>query len=258
MNSGIIIGTHVCSPSPWDTDYFGIESGKVRLNGALSSDDLRTLEGWARGFDFVTIYNTESIPENNWILAKSALRPFLADVNVAFLRDLSLNGTSYVCDPSILVAHSSDRDDGVISVAASCFTCSRFYNDPNITYDKARGIYVHWVSNAFNKADRYFAKAQIQGVSRGFVLFTVNTMEKTSIIELIGVSPQLKGRGIGSSMLNQLFFFLCDLGVTRVTVGTQITNVGAVRFYQRHGFVYKGCTSVFHVWPRKAGCFNNV
>lgn len=252
MSNGLLIGTHQCELSPWDTNYFGIESGRVVLNGPLKDNELRSIEEWALAFDFVTVYNVGNDPISNFILSQSCIWLFLTDVNIKFYRYMAnIESAQPLNHDYIFIESESDQDEGVISVAATCFTYSRFYNDPNIIADKARGIYAHWVSSAFNRPDRFFVKAKIHGVTQGFILFSLNLSEKVCVIELIGVCPQASGRGLGLALLNQLALYVSKLGITRIQVGTQLNNLAAVRFYERNGFTYVGCTTVYHMWPKK-------
>ncbi|MBS3901681.1 MAG: GNAT family N-acetyltransferase [Dethiobacter sp.] len=251
MSSEFFIGSHQCDCSTWDTNYFGIKCGRIVLNGTLNSNDLRDIAEWVQAVDFVTIYNIANDPLNNLMLCQSQLRPFLADVNIKFCRFLAkLDADQQFSRFFISIESMSELDEGIVSVATTCFTHSRFYNDPNIPVEKARGVYAHWVSTAFNRSDRFFVKAKINGMTMGFILFTLNKSESTCVVELIGVNPQASGLGIGSTLLNQLALHTRGIGITKIKVGTQANNTKAVRFYEQNGFSYDGCTSVFHVWAK--------
>jgi len=242
-------GRYRCAFSSWDTNHFGVKSGKITIKGAIDQADLINIEYWMEDFDFVTIYNVHNNPMNNLALSRSKLRPFVADVNIAFSADV-LRVATPKSDYSILIESDSARDEGTLAIASACFTHSRFFNDPNIPSDKAQLVYAHWVGSAFHRPDRFFAKAKAGGNTCGFVLFTINLSEKTSNIELIGVLPETCGTGIGSALLSEVAIYVGNHGITKMHVGTQATNIGAARFYESNGFTYAGCTSVHHVWPR--------
>jgi GNAT superfamily N-acetyltransferase len=51
------------------------------------------------------------------------------------------------------------------------------------------------------------------------------------------VLPYLRGNGIGSRLVEEFTAWARDRGATRIEVTAYTANDGAVRFYQRHGFM---------------------
>ena len=131
-----------CAFSLWDTNHFGVKSGKITINDAIDQADLINLEYWMEDFDFVTIYNIRNNPTNNLALSRSKLRPFVADVNISFSADV-LRVVTPKSDYSVIIESNSARDEGALAIASACFTHSRFFNDPNIPSERAQLVYTH-------------------------------------------------------------------------------------------------------------------
>lgn len=70
------------------------------------------------------------------------------------------------------------------------------------------------------------------------LLYTVSTAlgERVAILEDMIVDPASRGGGAGSHLLNGAIDFAKEQGCRRITLLTDRTNDGAIRFYERHGF----------------------
>lgn len=71
------------------------------------------------------------------------------------------------------------------------------------------------------------------------LLFTVSTAlgERVVLFEDLVVSPDARGAGIGSALVQAAMDFARKNGCSRITLLTDGINVDAQRFYARHGFV---------------------
>ncbi len=70
------------------------------------------------------------------------------------------------------------------------------------------------------------------------ILYTVSTAlgARVGILEDMVVSSEGRGSGIGSRLLESALEFAKEKGCQRITLLTDHDNVGAHRFYQKHGF----------------------
>jgi ribosomal protein S18 acetylase RimI-like enzyme len=60
--------------------------------------------------------------------------------------------------------------------------------------------------------------------------------DRVGEIESVGVVPELRGRGLGTRLLDALEQALREDGVHDLVVGALPGNTGAVRLYERRGF----------------------
>lgn len=70
------------------------------------------------------------------------------------------------------------------------------------------------------------------------LLYTISTAlgDRVAILEDMIVDPCCRGDGTGSRLLDGAIVFAKEQGCRRITLLTDQTNSGAIRFYERHGF----------------------
>jgi ribosomal-protein-alanine acetyltransferase len=83
-------------------------------------------------------------------------------------------------------------------------------------------------------------KAMVDGTMIGFIAGDVRPSQNVAWIATIGVLPEHRGKGIGSTLLQT-----CEkhLEVTQVRLNVRVSNQAAIRLYQQNGYQRAG------VWP---------
>lgn len=235
-----------CKFLEWDTDYFGVSSARVNLNGIIEEKSQEDIIAFCKAYDFVTISNIDNIKENNrWIGNRT--NAFLADMNIQFLKVLT-DKPDYQCEKNY-VAESLSRNVQIIDIAKKSFNYSRFFNDPKLPQDQANKIYLHWTDCAFGQDNKYFVLSEREGNVAGYILFSFNG--DSSVIELIAVDEKYQGQRVGKSLVHTMESFVIDRGIKKIKVGTQVNNVSAVQFYSAMEFKYVSCGSMYHLWESK-------
>jgi GNAT superfamily N-acetyltransferase len=82
------------------------------------------------------------------------------------------------------------------------------------------------------------ARQENQIIGMVNLLYTISTAlgDRVAILEDMVVSPNARGSGVGSRLLEQAIQFARLNGCKRITLLTDRTNESAQRFYQKHGF----------------------
>ena len=72
------------------------------------------------------------------------------------------------------------------------------------------------------------------------LLYTVSTAlgTRVALLEDMVVSPDVRGLGVGSRLLEQAIRLARSTGCQRITLLTDGANESAQRFYQKHGFSF--------------------
>ena len=136
-------------------------------------------------------------------------------------------GTVRTLDPS--------ADEALLAVAERSFTHTRFHLDPGIPDAVANRIKRDWVESYLTGTrGEELLVAEADGTPVGFL--AVLRREATRIIDLIAVDPAHQGRGLGRDLVAR-FMRDSEGACERVQVGTQAANLGAIRFYERLGYV---------------------
>jgi RimJ/RimL family protein N-acetyltransferase len=139
-------------------------------------------------------------------------------------------------------ASAADRQ-AVETVSADNLTTSRFHLDPMLDKAAASRVKRAWVGNFFQgrRGDRLLV---VDGDGRvgGFLL----TLERDGegIIDLVAIDPAFRGTGALEGLVRAWVEQAPRL--TRLIVGTQVSNVRSLRAYARLGFRVSGASYVLH------------
>jgi len=162
----------------------------------------------------------------------------VVDVNV------KLSRRAGGCDAPEAVGSATEADrEAVLDIAERHYDVSRFHRDAAIPTAVANAIKRDW------------AAAYLDG-RRGERLLVVRRDRRTvgflavlapsaglRVIDLVAVHPDARGSGAGRALVGALL----ASGDGRVDVGTQIANTGALRFYERLGFLVGETRYVLHL-----------
>jgi len=232
-----------CKSLQWDTDYFGVSSARVNLNGVVDEQGQDEIIKFCKDYDFVTISNLDNIKENNYWIGNRA-NAFLADINIQFIKVL-MDKPDYQ-DEKTYVVNCLSRKEQIIDIAKNSFNYSRFFNDPKLPVEQAKNIYLHWTECAFKQENKHFAICEKEGNVAGYILFSFKG--NSSVIELIAVDEKYQGQRVGKSLIHKMESFVIDQGIRKIKVGTQVNNISAAQFYTKMGFKYMSCGSMYHLW----------
>ncbi|WP_312654106.1 GNAT family N-acetyltransferase [Proteiniclasticum sp.] len=234
-----------CRSLQWDTDYFGVSSARVNINGIVDEHGQEEIIGFSKNYDFVTISNLDNIKENNhWIGNRT--NAFIADMNIQFLKVL-VDKPDYQ-DEKTYVVNSLSRNEQIVDIARKTFNYSRFFNDPKLPKEQAKNIYLHWTECAFGQENKFFLISEREGNVAGYILFSIH--EDSSVIELIAVDEKYQGLRVGKSLISKMESFVIEKGIQKIKVGTQVNNISAAQFYNAMGFKYVSCGSMYHLWRK--------
>ena len=166
----------------------------------------------------------------------------LIDTNIIFNRNANLNYKKQIKNNIFIKFAKKYHKNVVGKIAYKNFTFSRFHLDPYIKKSQADNLKKLWVENFFlgNRGD-YMVIAMHNNNPVAFLQLIKKG--KSLIIDLIAVSFNYRGKNIGSSMIN----FACkNIECEKIIVGTQISNIPSIKFYQNLGFTPISSDYVFH------------
>jgi len=81
-----------------------------------------------------------------------------------------------------------------------------------------------------------YALGHVMDTRESWASDTWRTGDRLGELESISVLPELRGRGIGSALLDAVGHEFARLGVDDLILGALPGNVDAIRLYERHGF----------------------
>ncbi|VVB91211.1 putative N-acetyltransferase [uncultured archaeon] len=90
-----------------------------------------------------------------------------------------------------------------------------------------------------------FIVAEVNGIIVGFVVgFLASQM--TGRIFSLAVHPAYQNRRLGSALLNAVIEVFRGVGVSEVILEARLSNVKAMKFYERHGFKKTGVVAKYY------------
>ncbi len=230
----------------WDTEYFGVTSGRVDLLGDICEQDYEEIKNRIVSYDYVTIMNHNNSNINNEYIAKIR-NAVLRDVNVQLVKQCNRN----IRDENVEIGNNIPANDLLLQISKNSFVYSRFFNDSNLDIEKSKDMYYNRLKNSFNREDKYICIYKENGVELGFLLFSLDEQKSVATIELIAVDKEHSQKGIGRKMMTSFEWYVNNREIEKLEVGTQLQNITAQNFYISCGYRVSHYNSIYHVWGNK-------
>ena len=245
--------------SNWDTQHFAIKVGKtdillfdefVELNDR--SKFLKEFYEKLSNLKFQVVFLRHPLSDSKTIIALSKAGWFLADILLTFHRNLEdLLFLEFRGDLSIQVreAHIADSHS-IDNLARRSFSISHFHSDPNLSHSLSNELYAKWSISSLSKPSSKVFIAEDKDAVCGFIVCSIKSLtNKVSygVVDLIAVDQNKQRMGIGKILLTEALKWLSSQ-VSSVYVGTQATNIPAVRLYESFGFKLVDSEATFHLW----------
>ena len=223
---------------PFDTDLFGFSVYRANLE---KYSDISALD--------------ESIPKDAGLVSirvpqewENAMRhtQFRKIENLIYL-ERSFEGKEKMELPSNVRPASKYDVDACSNIAQNCFTHDRYHTDQYLDNKIADHSKYAWAqNNILGRSDINFV-IELEDQIVGFISCLQETNSAT--IDLIGVSPEAQGNGIGTVLVKAVISHYTN-SVSTIRVGTQLNNEASVRLYNSTGFKKVDEAITFH-WTSK-------
>ncbi|MBI4978864.1 MAG: GNAT family N-acetyltransferase [Spirochaetes bacterium] len=142
--------------------------------------------------------------------------------------------------------HIRFAEPGDISAAEricrSAFSLTAIDTDPMLNLRGGDYLYRFYAQRAFEKYPANCFVAEIDGTPSGFIIigndadFSARIGKRVGSILLLGVLPELQGRGIGQTLIQTAINHFRKEKFSLVSVGTDADNTSALCAYEKKGF----------------------
>ncbi|AHG20417.1 TDP-fucosamine acetyltransferase [Chania multitudinisentens RB-25] len=223
-------------PLGWESEFFQLSSAKLHF------DDASPLVSKAELDAFALVQ--AKIPAQRLDLADA-----LAGLGFRLVEgeiDLALPvGTKSASLSAMRVALPEDIPI-LRAAAASVFAASRFRMPWYGQHDSGR-FYATWIEKAVLGAFDHQCLLVLggDGQPEGFVSLR-DIGQQEARIGLLAVFPGAQGKGTGSRLMAAAIAWCQQRELLRLRIATQISNIAALRLYQRHGAIIESTAYWFY------------
>ena len=212
-------------PLGWESEFFHLTSGK------LSFDDAAPLLREVELNAFTLVQAKIPAQRLDLVDALSRLEFQLVEGEVDFALAI---GTENASSSAVRIAQPDDIPL-LQKVAANVFAVSRFRAPWYGVQDSGR-FYATWIEKAVLGTFDHQCLLVLgsDGEPEGFVSLR-DIGQQEARIGLLAAFPGTQGKGIGSRLMIAAIAWCQQQGLQRLRIATQISNIAAIRLYQRHG-----------------------
>lgn len=222
----------------WDSDFFGIKTGSITLNGTESPAEIdRQLSGLKEDdVRLVYLFSPSPLTQGHtgeWLLA---------DRKRSYLNPLP-DATGLPAD----VKPFQGNPSALHSLAIEAGGHSRFAVDPNIPAKKTEELYTTWIDNSVQHgfADHVFTARDLDEPNAAMI--TLRRRNGEMSIGLLATHPGHRRRGLARKLIKAAETIAATNGL-QLEVTTQADNQEACAFYESCNFNTFTDTYVYHIW----------
>lgn len=226
---------------PWETNYFGFRFGRLTIRGRTTARKISTVLAKSRyRFVLSRVLTTDTYAatalENSGFRVKD-IRVHL-DIELKDLREWERNAETE------FRAYRARDVPSLRKIASGSFRLDHFHQDERFDPGTIDRMYSLWIDKCVK--EKYFIEtAHIGGKLAGFVASKNDS--GSYYIELVAVGERFRGRGLATDLVAYSLEKAASK-FARATVGVQLSNVAAVRVYERLGFRLSSSEYTFHWW----------
>lgn len=257
-NNNKLIATGGIEYLDFDSHHFGCKIGRLIDTIYVEKTSL------VQKKDIIKILLTEAFQEGFSHISAKYFSENLSDVQVLESSDFSIVVCNIILsrnvlnediiNPPSLIRNATTADlKSLQSITSLCFSDgTRFHLDHHFSREKSTELHVRWVENLLISKEAKVWCAEIDSTVVGFITCQILdhsdiSEEKVGYIDLIAVDKNYQGRGIGSSLISAVLFYLKGK-VEKVMIDTESINYPALRLYQKNNFSIVGSRYVLHKW----------
>jgi dTDP-4-amino-4,6-dideoxy-D-galactose acyltransferase len=240
-----------CELLPWDTEFFRCHIARV-CGDALTQEQVLQIDDWSRNHQVRCLYFLSRADEPATIRTAEQNGFGLVDIRVTFNLGMR-NSHDPVCAelPTGTRIRPIQPHDlpGLQAMARTGHRETRFFSDSHFPRERAEDLYATWIAlEAQGRAQMVLVAASEMNQPQGYVTCHLNPVRREGQVGLVGVSPEVRGMGIGKNLGQDAIGWFKAQGADKITVVTQGNNQAAQRLYQECGFVSRNLQLWYHKW----------
>jgi len=221
---------------PWDSELFGLKACELKINTA----DRLLIES-TLNFDVFLKLKYEHVlvrvpsAEIDVVQILEGLGFVTVDGYLNFTYNLARDRCPEFDMYCVRPATADDLDE-LIGITQQAYQKDRYHCDPFLDKGTADRVYRTWIENSV--LGLYDTRVDV--VDWGVYIAGFSTCRlgenKCGFVGLTAVRNVVSGMGVGKDLLKANLRYFFDNGMGTVEVGTQLSNIAAIRLYNSVGF----------------------
>ena len=240
-----------CELLTWDTEFFRCRIARV-CGEVLKQEQAVEIDEWSRNHRIRGLYFLSRADDPSTVQTAEQHGFGLVDIRLTFERGMTdLPDTVQPVPPAGTSLRPVQPDDLPVlqALARTGHRGPRFFSDPHFQRERAEELYSTWITlESQGRAQLMLVVASATNQPLGYVSCHWDPIRREGQIGLVGVSPEVRGRGIGKNLMLAAMDWYGAQGAGKVTVVTQGNNCAAQRLYQQCGFRSRDLQLWYHKW----------
>ncbi len=230
---------------PWDSEFFGYTIG--RYQGPAITD--QSMQGLLTWMSAASVDCTYVLIDSSDIVGTRSVEEIggqLMDVRITLGKPLEPASAR----PASTLRSAVPTDVDILrKIAAASHHDTRFYADEHFPDKRCDELYATWIERSCleNFADRVLVIHGDNQLPIGYVTCDMQ-QDGSGWIGLIAMAESSRGSGKGTTLVAGALSWMSSQGLDHARVITQGRNTGAIRLYERSGFVTEKVELWYHVW----------
>lgn len=223
----------------WDSQFFGFSVGNIFIREQknepiiLNSDDYTLIQ-------LKSIHPIEVISNTHHFSYE--------ETRIIFSKDLvNIPKPDY---PIINFDENPIAESLFYDLALESGKHSRYRLDENFSDQQFIDLYKLWIKNSINKtfADKIFYIKENENV-KGFITLKIKNESKAEV-GLIAVSPNVRRKGLGTILLQNIEYFCNQNHIKKLYIKTHLENINASIFYSKMNYEKSGKIILKNYWKK--------
>ena len=236
--------------SPLDSERFSIGIGRLSIGSESEMSDGEVVAICENMDPEILILRA---PSNRVKLAASlsesrSIRTFQADTLVYFNLKIKEMGLQNPRNTDLRIREAVLEDlPKIESLSAGAFTNypSHYSSNKRFAPEKITDGYVEWAKKCVTSPDFNVMVATHDNIVCGFIATIVGRDDAEIILN--AVDPHFQRQGIYSYLLQNVCSQMKNIGMSSVTISSQITNIRVINAWIKQGFMFSHALNTFHV-----------
>jgi ribosomal protein S18 acetylase RimI-like enzyme len=232
-----------CEELPWDSSFWGIRVAKV-LGSTLDGGAADAVDAWCESNEIACLYLLADPGDagTGRVAAERGYR--FVDLRVTLVNTAGSPRPPGSSGAAIREARDGD-DEALREIARGAHTDTRFFFDGGFPRERCADLYATWMERERSDPATLVLVRTEEERAVGYVTIARGP---EPAIGLLAVDDEHSGRGIATDLVAAA---LSSVDADQpVRVVTQGRNVGALRVYERCGFVAESTGVWYHKWFR--------